>query len=81
MKKINKLFYSILVDNVQICLINEAEGYMADPTRRPAWLAGWRRVTQPAGCEFIRDGRSMPDHTTCPGQGLIHYTDVLNTPS
>jgi hypothetical protein len=42
------------------------------PTRRPALPAG------PTGCDFVRDGRSMPpaltDHTTCPGLArLIYY--------
>ncbi len=52
----------------EVCeiVINGAEGYRADPTRRPAWLAGG--VPQ---CDFVRDGRSMPstltDHTTFPG--------------
>jgi hypothetical protein len=41
-----------------------------------ARVAGWRRVTQPAGCDFVLDGRSMPpalaDHTICPVLGLIY---------
>ena len=36
---------------------------------------GWLEESDPAGCDFVRDGRSMPpaltDHTTCPGLGLI----------
>ncbi len=35
----------------------------------------------PAGCDFVRDGRSMPpaltDHPACPGLGLIYYWKFL----
>jgi hypothetical protein len=38
---------------------------------------GWLEDSDPAGCDFVRDGRSMPpaltDHTTCPGLGRIYY--------
>ena len=40
---------------------------------------GWLEESEPAGCDFVRDGRSMPpalgltDQITCPGQGLIYY--------
>ena len=39
---------------------------------------GWLEESDPAGCDFVRDGRSLPppaltDHTTCPGLGLIYY--------
>ncbi len=54
---------------------NEAAGQRAGPARRPAWLAG--EESDPTGCDFVRDGRSMPpaltEHTTCPGLGLIYY--------
>jgi hypothetical protein len=44
-----------------------------------AGLPGWLEESDPAGCDFVRDGRSMPpalmpmDHTTFPGLGLIYY--------
>jgi hypothetical protein len=45
----------------------------------------WLKESDPAGCDFVRDGRSMPpaltDHTTCTGLGLIYYTNVHKTPS
>ncbi len=35
---------------------------------------GWLEESDPAGCYFVRDGRSMPDHTTCPGlSGAVYY--------
>jgi hypothetical protein len=38
---------------------------------------GWFEESDPAGRDFVRDGRSMPpdlmDHTTCPVQRLICY--------
>jgi hypothetical protein len=35
---------------------------------------GWLEESDPAGCDFVRDGRSMPDHTTCPGlSGALYY--------
>ncbi len=50
---------------------NEVEGQRAGPTRRPAWLA--MEESDPAGCDFVRDGWFMPpalmDHATCPGLG------------
>jgi hypothetical protein len=37
---------------------------------------GWLEKSDPAGCDFERDGRYMPpaltDHTTCPVLGLIY---------
>ncbi len=42
-----------------------------------AGLPGWLEESDPAGCDFVRDGRSMTpamtDHTTCSGLGLIKY--------
>jgi hypothetical protein len=36
---------------------------------------GWLEESNPAGCDFLRDGRSIPpaltDHS-CPGMGLIY---------
>ncbi len=52
--------------------INEAEGYrgLAQHGSRPGWL----EESDPVGCDFVRDGRSLPpalaQHTACPGQGL-----------
>jgi hypothetical protein len=44
---------------------------------QPDGLPGWLEESDPAGCDFVRDGQSMPpaltDHTTCPGLGLIYY--------
>jgi hypothetical protein len=38
---------------------------------------GWLEESEPTGCDFVRDGRSMPpaltDYTICPGLGLIYY--------
>jgi hypothetical protein len=38
---------------------------------------GWLEESNPAGCDFVRDGRSMPpvlaEYTTGPGLGLIYY--------
>jgi hypothetical protein len=38
---------------------------------------GWLEKSDPAGCDFVRDGRSMPPaltgHATCPGLRLIYY--------
>jgi hypothetical protein len=38
---------------------------------------GWLEESDPAGCDFLHDGRSMPpaltDYTTCPGLGPIYY--------
>jgi hypothetical protein len=38
---------------------------------------GWLEDSDPAGCGFVRDGRSMPpapaNQNTCPGLGLIYY--------
>jgi hypothetical protein len=46
---------------------------LVQPDGPPVWL----EESDPAGCDFVRDGRSMPpaltDHTTCPGLGLIYY--------
>ncbi len=40
-------------------------------------LPGWLKESGSAGCDFVRDERSMPpaltDHDTCPGLGLISY--------
>jgi hypothetical protein len=40
-------------------------------------LPVWLEESYPAGCDFVRDGRSMPpavtDHTTFSGLGLIYY--------
>jgi hypothetical protein len=37
---------------------------------------GWKEESDPAGCDFVHDGRPMPsaltDHTTYPGLGLIY---------
>jgi hypothetical protein len=37
---------------------------------------GWLEMSDPAGCDFLREGPFMPsaltDHTTCPGLGLIY---------
>ncbi len=52
---------------------NKAEGYrrLVQHDGPPGFL----EETDPAGCDFVRDGRSMPpalmDHTTCPGLGLV----------
>jgi hypothetical protein len=40
-------------------------------------LPVWLEESDSAGCDFVRDGRSMPSallahHTTCPGLGLIY---------
>ncbi len=36
---------------------------------------GWLEESDPAGCDFVHDGQSMPqaltDHTACPGLGLL----------
>ncbi len=45
---------------------------------------GRLKESDPAGCDFVHDGRSTPpaltDHTTCHGLGLSHYTKcTLNT--
>jgi hypothetical protein len=36
----------------------------------------WLEESDPEGCDFVRDGQSMPpaltDHTTCSGLGLIN---------
>jgi hypothetical protein len=36
---------------------------------------GWLEESEPAGCDFVRDGRSMPltltDRTACPGLELL----------
>jgi hypothetical protein len=38
---------------------------------------GWVEESEPAGCDFVRDERSVPpvltENTTCPGLGLIYY--------
>jgi hypothetical protein len=38
---------------------------------------GWLKESDPAGCDFVRDGRSMPpaltERTACLGLGLIYY--------
>jgi hypothetical protein len=38
---------------------------------------GWLEESDPEGCDFVRDGRSMPpaltDHTTCPGLWLLYW--------
>jgi hypothetical protein len=38
---------------------------------------GWLEERDPAGCDPVRDGRSMlpavTKHTTCPGLVLIYY--------
>ncbi len=38
--------------------------------------SGKLEESDPAGCDFVRDRRSMPsaltDNTTCPGLGLIY---------
>ncbi len=43
---------------------------------------GWPEESDQAGCNFVRDGRSMPpalpDHTTCPGLGPIYYWMYTN---
>ncbi len=50
---------------------NKAEGYrrLVQNDGPPGCL----EESDPAGCDFVRDGRSMPpaltDHTTCPGHG------------
>jgi hypothetical protein len=58
---------------------NETEGYRAGPTRRPALLAG------PAGCDFVRDGRSMPPARDgphhLPRSGADLLLNVHKTPS
>jgi hypothetical protein len=37
---------------------------------------GWLEESDPAGCDFLRDGRSMPPaltvHSACPNLGLIY---------
>ncbi len=37
---------------------------------------GWLEESDPAGCDFVCDGRSLPpaltDHTACPGLGLLN---------
>jgi len=39
---------------------------------------GWLEEYDPAGCDFVRDGRSMPPdlmgHTNCLSLGLIYYS-------
>ncbi len=53
-----------------VVIPNESKGQRAGPP-------GWLEESDPAGCDFVRDGRSMlpalTDHTTCPGLGLIYY--------
>ncbi len=54
------------------------------------WLAqhggppGWLEESDPAGCDFARDGRYMlpalTDHTTCPGSGADLLPNVHKTP-
>jgi hypothetical protein len=45
----------------------------------PSWLD----ESDPAGCDFVRDGWTMPpaltDHTTCSGPGLIYYLMYTKT--
>ncbi len=43
-------------DRVERIFSIEAEGYRAGPTRRPAWLAGWRRVTHQGVILYVMDG-------------------------
>ncbi len=44
---------------------------------------GWLVERDPAGCDFVRDGRSMPpaltDHTTCRGVGEPITTIICAT--
>jgi hypothetical protein len=46
---------------------------------------GWQEESDPAGCDFVRDGRSIPpaftDHATCPGSGADLVRNVHKTPS
>ena len=75
-REFGRLLGSSLFGSLQLCEQwgRRLEGWPNTADR----LAGWRSVTQPAGCDFVRDGRSMPpaltDNTTCPGLGgLIYY--------
>ncbi len=40
-------------------------------------LPGWLEESDPAGCDFLRDGRSMPlaltDHTVCPEPESVNF--------